>query len=94
MLAALAASLLCEPLAGLAADEPTRAAPADVGAGRAHFQRGVELYRSGAHDAALAAFRRAVALLPELAVSYREIAYTHSLRKTLDEGRADYDRPH
>jgi len=62
---------------------------ADPGNARAHYAAGLVHQNAKEHDEALAAFRRAVALLPELVVSYREIAYTHSLRKTLDAGRAE-----
>jgi hypothetical protein len=68
---ALAASLLVyEPDAARAENEPAPAAPADVAVGRAHFQRGVELYRSGAYDAALAEFSRANEAAPSFRILY------------------------
>jgi hypothetical protein len=70
LIAALAACLLGEPLAALGADDPKPASRANVDEGRAHFQRGVELYRSGAHDAALAEFTRANEAAPSFRILY------------------------
>jgi hypothetical protein len=42
----------------------------NVDQGRAHFQRGVELYRSGAYDAALAEFTRANEAAPSFRILY------------------------
>jgi hypothetical protein len=69
LLAALMASLLSEPRPALAADEPSEG-HADVDVGRAHFQRGVALYRSGAYDAALAEFTRANEAAPSYRILY------------------------
>jgi hypothetical protein len=70
LLAALMASLLSEPPPALAADEPAPEGRAGVDVGRAHFQRGVELYRSGAYDAALAEFTRANEAAPSYRILY------------------------
>ena len=56
-----------EPASSARSDE---ARAADVAQARQHFARGVELYRGGAYDAALAAFTRAYELAPTYRILY------------------------
>jgi tetratricopeptide (TPR) repeat protein len=56
-----------EPAASGRSDDGHAAAVAQA---RQHFARGVELYRSGAYDAALAAFTRAFELAPTYRILY------------------------
>ncbi len=63
-----ALGLPAHPSLALAADDV--APQADVDVGRAHFQRGVSLYRSGAYDAALAEFTRAHEAAPNYRILY------------------------
>jgi len=70
---------------------------------RAHFVRGVELYRSGAYDAALAEFSRAYDSAPNYRILYnlaqiqaQRHDYVASLElfgRYLDDGRAEISEP-
>jgi tetratricopeptide (TPR) repeat protein len=89
----LAVALLAgAPLAGArlaAATQPRGPAQPSttVALARTHFQRGVELYRSGAYDAALAEFSRAYESAPNYRVLYN-LAQTQAQRHDYVEALA------
>jgi hypothetical protein len=64
------ATLLREPAPARGADSMTAEPDASVELGRAHFRRGVALYRSRAYDAALAEFTRANEAAPSFRILY------------------------
>ena len=68
-LAALLALELIQP-ASLRADRPPDESETHADEPRERFKRGVELYRDGSYDAALAEFQRAYALSPDYRVLY------------------------
>jgi len=71
---------------------PTRAQEADpVADARAHFERGVELFNEGRHDAALAEFTRAYAIAPAAPVLYN-IARVHAALGHAVEATDTYER--
>src|SRR5687768_14883146 len=75
------------------------AEPGSVDEARARFQRGVELYREGSFDAALAEFNKAYQLAPNYRVLYNlaqvqterhdYIAAVKMMEKYLEEGGGD-----
>jgi CHAT domain-containing protein/Tfp pilus assembly protein PilF len=57
----------------------------------AHYALGLAYQNTKDYARALDSFRRAVEIAPGFPLSYREIAYSHSQRKTLDEGRTEIE---
>jgi CHAT domain-containing protein/Flp pilus assembly protein TadD len=58
-----------------------------------HYALGLAAQNTKEYTQALAAFRRAIALAPDLALASREIAYTHRLLGTLDEAARELAAP-
>lgn len=76
---------------GAAPASSTRAESARVELARVHFQRGVNLYRAGAYDAAFAEFMRAYDLAPNHRILYN-LAQVQAQRHDYVEALAHFQR--
>jgi hypothetical protein len=95
----LAASLAFGSAASAQTTKPAESGSTDVGEARARFARGVELYKEGSFDAALAEFNKAYEIAPNYRVLYniaqvqRErhdfVAALRMFQQYMDQGGAE-----